>query len=440
MWTLFTTMPARYASTALLFNAIVMTAAVHAGPGDYKGGYESADYETRSVAVDSRANRGKQADLMAILNNPPLGLPAVPVPADNPPTVAKVLLGRKLFYDRRLSLNDTMSCAMCHVPEQGFANNELALAVGLEGRTVRRNAPTLYNVAYATRLFHDGRETRLEQQAWLPMLRRNEMANPSIGAVISKLRAMSDYDGLFEAAFDGRGPGMETVGAAIASYERTLLSANSPFDRWFYGKQKDALSPQAQRGYRIFSGKGSCTACHLIGEDSALFTDNKLHNTGIGWSSSMGPAAKEQRVLIAPGVYATVTADKVAMVGHPGAGDVGLYEITQNPNDRWRYKTPSLRNVALTAPYMHNGSLLTLADVVAFYNGGGHPNEVLDPLIRPLGLSEQEQEDLVVFMESLTGDNVDVLVADAFAAPVGDLKQQDPHWSHDDHSGDVRKP
>ena len=429
-----TTKPARYAAAAVLCNVVILTASVHAGPGDYKGGYESADYETRSIAVDSRADRGVPADLLAIFNNPPLGLPAVPVPADNPVTEAKVKLGRKLFYDRRLSLNDTISCAMCHVPEQGFANNELALAVGMEGRTMRRNAPTLYNVAYAERLFHDGRENSLEQQAWLPMLRRNEMANPSIGAVLNKLRSMSDYDGLFEAAFDGRGPVMETVGAAIASYERTLISANSPFDRWFYGKQQDALSPRAQRGYQIFSGKGRCTACHLVGEHYALFFDNKLHNTGIGWYDAMVPAAEEQRVLIAPGTYGTVTADKIAMVGLPKQGDVGLYEITQDPKDRWRYKTPGLRNVALTAPYMHDGSLLTLADVVAFYNQGGHPNELLDPLIRPLDLSAAEQEDLVAFMESLTGDNVDELVADAFAAPVGDLNTQDPHWSHEQGS------
>jgi cytochrome c peroxidase len=423
-----------YATTAVFWVAIMLMSGAHAGPGDYKGGYESADYETRSVAVDSRADRGQPADLMAIFNNPPLGLPAVPVPADNPVTAAKVKLGRKLFYDRRLSLNDTMSCAMCHVPEQGFANNELALAVGLEGRSVRRNSPTLYNVAYVERLFHDGRETSLEQQAWIPLLMRNEMANPAIGAVINKLRSMSDYDGLFEAAFDGRGPGMETIGAALASYQRTLISANSPFDRWFYDQQEDALNSQAQRGYQLFSGKALCSTCHLIGEKSALFTDHKLHNTGVGWHASMAPTPKEQRVLVAPGIYATVTAAKIAMVGHPEMGDVGLYEITQNPNDRWRYKTPGLRNVALTAPYMHDGSLLTLADVVAQYNQGGYSNEGLSPLIQPLDLNAAEQAELVAFLESLTGDNVDILVSDGFAAPVGDLKVEDPHWSHEQGS------
>ena len=188
------TIPSSHVTAAILCSVVILSSGVQAGPGDYKGGYESTEYKTRSVAVDSRGDRGRPADLLAIFENPPLGLPAVPVPADNPVTAAKVQLGRKLFFDRRLSLNDTMSCAMCHVPEQGFANNELALAVGLEGRTVRRNAPTIYNVAYAERLFHDARETRLEQQAWIPLLAYNEMANPSIGTVINKLRGMSDYD------------------------------------------------------------------------------------------------------------------------------------------------------------------------------------------------------------------------------------------------------
>lgn len=401
------------------------------GPGDYKGGYDSANYVSRSVAVDTRKDRGRPADLLANLKHVPLGLPPVPEPAGKSATRLKIELGRKLFYDRRLSLNDTMSCAMCHVPEQGFANNELALAVGLEGRVVRRNAPTLYNVAYFDRLFHDAREASLEQQVWSPLLARNEMANPSIGEVIRKLRDLQDYKGLFEAAFDGVGPTMETVGAALASYQRTLVSANSPFDRWYYGKQEDALEISAQRGFKVFMGKGRCASCHQVGEDYALFMDNKLHNTGVGWEAAMKKEPGEKQVLIAPGIYTTVSAKVIATVGNPDLGDVGLYEISQDPNDRWLYKTPTLRNVALTAPYMHNGSLLTLADVVAFYNRGGQPNELLDPMVRPLDLTQQEMEDLVAFLEALTGDNVDELVADAFAAPVGDLRKTDPHWSHE---------
>ena len=397
-------------------------------PGDYKGGYESPDYATRAKAVELR--RGEPADLMAFVEDPPLGLPPVPVPETNPMTREKIALGRKLFFDRRLSLNDTFSCAICHVPEQGYTNNEMATAVGLEGRSVRRNSPTIYNVGYYERLFHDGREENLEQQVWQPLLAHNEMANPSIGAVLGKIRRLPDYDGRFEAVF-GRGPTMETVGDALASYQRSLVSGDSPFDRWHYGGDEDAVSDSAKRGFEVFMGKGKCAACHLVGEDHALFTDNKLHNTGHGYGRSMAIKPAKVRVLIAPGVYADVEQAFIDTVGEDPAPDLGLYEITQNPHDRWKYRTPILRNVALTAPYMHDGAFSTLEEVVRFYDRGGQPNEVLDPLMTPLGLTDQEVADLVAFLESLTGSNVDALVADGFAAPVGDISKADPHWAHE---------
>lgn len=388
------------------------------GPGDVKTGYESADYETRSISLSSR--KGAPVELIRFIKSPPLGLPAVPVPRDNPVTVRKIQLGRKLFYDRRLSLNETMSCAMCHIPEQGFTNNELKTAVGIEGRTVRRNAPTIYNAAYYSNIFHDGRETRLEHQVWQPMLASNEMANPSIGYVIEKIRRLPDYKGLFETAFGGDGPAIETIGMAIASYERTLVTGNSPFDRWKFGGDKRALSGAAQRGFRIFTGKGNCVVCHTIDDRHALFTDDSFHNTGLGWQSSAGGEPREYIVQLAPGVVARVPSAVIESVGEPPPSDLGRYEVTQDPADRWRYRTPSLRNVALTSPYMHDGTFRTLTDVVAFYNKGGIANPLLDPEIRPLGLTRAEMDDIVAFLESLTGDNIEALVSDAFAAPVGD--------------------
>ena len=196
-----------------------------------------------------KANKPKKrrADLTRRVLDPPLGLPQVPVPADNPLTEAKVALGRMLFYDRRLSLNNTMSCAMCHIPDQGFTNNALAAPAGIEGRSVRRNAPSLYNVAYQEHLFHDGRESSLETQVWSPLLARNEMGAPSVGRVLDKVRRLPDYQGLFERAF-GRSAGMATIGQAIASYERTLISGNTPFDRWYYGRgtaRRSAARPNA---------------------------------------------------------------------------------------------------------------------------------------------------------------------------------------------------
>ena len=388
--------------------------------GDDKSHYESKAYQTQSIAITER--QGKATDLLKTIRQPPLGLPKVPIPENNSITAEKITLGRKIFYDRRLSFNNTFSCAMCHIPEQGFTSNEMATAVGVEGRTVRRNSPTLFNVAYQRGLFHDSRESTLENQVWGPLLAHNEMANPSIGYVIDKIKQFNDYKGLFEQAF-GKPPGIETIGMALASYERTLNSGNSPFDRWYFGKEDSVLSIKAQRGFRLFTGKAGCNKCHLIDKDVALFTDYNLHNTGIGYATAMKkPVKPTKRVQIAPGVYVNTPSSLIDAVMETKANDLGRYEITQNPSDRWRYKTPGLRNVSLTAPYMHDGSIASLREVVEFYNHGGKVNENLDPIIKPLWLNEQEIGELIEFLQNLTGDNTKELVSDAYAAPIGDIE------------------
>ena len=383
--------------------------------GDNKQNYQQADYQTHSVALAQR--RGQPVNLITFARQPPLGLPKLPVPAENPLTAAKISLGRILFYDRRLSLNNTMSCAICHIPEQGFTNNEMATAVGVEGRNVRRNSPTLYNVGYAAQLFHDGRENRLEQQIWGPLLAANEMANPSIGIVVDKISQDPNYRQRFQLVFR-QPPNMLNIGAALASYLRTLNAADSAFDRWYYAKQKNAMSAAAQRGYALFIGKAGCSQCHHIGQNSALFTDQQRHNTGIGYAAAMRNTSAKQKLQVAPGIFVDADSASLQAVSSPPVSDLGYYEISQNPADRWRYKTPTLRNIALTAPYMHNGSLTSLADVVSFYNQGGVANENLSPLIKPLGLSSIESAELVAFLQALTGSNIKTLVSDAFAAPV----------------------
>jgi len=387
------------------------------GPGDYKEGYEGQDYQTRAQSLEGRL--GTRTDLLANVNTSPLGLPAVPIPANNPISAVRIELGRLLFFDRRLSHNNTISCAMCHVPEQGFTSNEMATAVGIEGRTVRRNSPTIYNVAYHERLFHDGRETTLEQQVWSPLLARNEMGNPSVGRVIEQISSIPRYREMFASAFDGRPISMETTGMALASYERTLVSANSNFDRWYYGGEDQALSAEQQAGFNLFTGKAGCSSCHLVNEEYALFSDHLLHNTGVGYQRSMARKTGDSRVLIAPGEFVVVKEGSVAGSTEKAASDLGLYEITENPVDRWKYRTPGLRNIVLTAPYMHNGSVSSLREVIDFYNDGGIENELLDPLVRPLGLNEMEIGQILSFLESLTGDNVDRLVSDAFTVPIG---------------------
>jgi cytochrome c peroxidase len=362
---------------------------------------------------------------MKVLDTPPLGLPRVPVPADNPITEEKIELGKKLFFDRRLSLNDTISCAICHIPEQGFTSNEVERSVGVEGRQGRRNAQTIFNVAYLEKLFQDGREINLENQVWGHFLARNEMAMTSVGHVIEKVKSLDDYDGLFEQAFGGKKANIETIGQAIASYERTLVSGNSPFDRWYYGKDEGAISDQAKNGFELFSGKANCIACHSVKEDHALFTDNKVHNTGIGFHAAMYDGPETERMNIAPGVYIDVKKSIVDEFKET-IGDLGYYEVTEHPDDRWKYRTPSLRNITLTAPYMHNGSVPDLRSVIEVYNQGGYDaegvirNVTQSPLIKPLGLTEQEIDDLIAFMQTLTGDNVAELISDANTVPVAD--------------------
>ena len=389
---------------------------------------------------DANAKQGKTAsageasqspfDLLKLAKQPPLGLPALPQKLTTSLTKEKITLGKKLFFDRRLSLNNTMSCAMCHVPDQGFTSNEIATAVGFEGRSVRRNTPSLYNIAYAETLFHDAREDSLSQQVWAPFLARNEMANPSVGYVVNKLKQLPDYSGLFEEAFgdSNRPVNMQTIGDALAAYQQTLLSADSPFDRWRFAKQSPemaGMSNDAVKGFELFRGKAGCVTCHQIGEKDALFTDQSIHNTGLGYENSMGKKPKKQSVMLAPGVFVEVDQSIIDNVSEKPAADLGHYEISQNPKDRWLYKTPMLRNVALSAPYMHDGSFSTLRSVVEFYNQGGIENPGLDPLIRPLGLDDIEISQIVTFMESLTGSNVDQILNDASAAPIGDTRKQD---------------
>ena len=366
----------------------------------------------KADGIDERA--------LARLASPPLGLPPVPLPGGATPTAAEIALGRKLFFDRRLSHNKTMSCGMCHVPEQGFTNNELARPIGVEGRSLRRNAPTILNVAYRERLFHDGRETTLETQVLGPLLAREEMANPSIGYLLEKIAALPDYAGRFEGTFGGA-PSVERIGRALAAWQRTMIAGNAPFDRWRYGGEPDALTGRQKRGFALFVGKAGCAGCHLVGEDHALFTDQDFHDTGIGYfNNQIKPASRAPvPVEIAPGVRVPLSLEVIRSVGDPPEQDLGRYEVTLDPADLWRYRTPGLRNLSVTAPYMHDGSLRTLEAVVRFYDGGGYDHPGLDPSIRPLGLTEGEIADLVAFLGSLDGSGLDALIADARSQAVG---------------------
>jgi cytochrome c peroxidase len=296
----------------------------------------------------------------------PLGLPPVPIPADNPPTAETVALGKKLYFDTKLSADQTLACASCHSPEKGYTDNA-QFSSGVGGKLGGRNAPTVLNAAYNPEQFWDGRAPSLEAQAEGPIANPVEM-NLLHPEAVKRLNASAEYKPLFEGAF---GPGevtMEKVRMSIASYERTIISGNSPFDRYQFGGDKKALSPAALRGLELFKNteRTNCTKCHTIDEKSALFADGKYHNLGVGLNSEG--------------------------------------ELKDKGRQNGEFRTPTLRNIALTAPYMHDGSQKTLRAVVDFYVGGGSSNPFLDKEIKQLHLNNNERQDLVAFLESLTGD------------------------------------
>jgi cytochrome c peroxidase len=326
------------------------------------------------LCVGCRAPGNEKPIGEAVEIKAPLGLPPVPIPADNPPTEQTIQLGRKLFYDPRLSKNNTVSCASCHNPYLAFTDGR-AIALGIGGQHGVRNTPTLLNAAYSPIQFWDGRAASLEAQSAFPMADPREMNQP-LEVSVTKMNKDPQYRAEFVQAF---GPGNVTlpkIQKSLASFERTLLSGNSPFDQYQYGGNKSALSPDAIRGLAIFADakRGNCVVCHTIDAHYALFTDGKFHNTGAGVN---------------------------------GAGDftdLGRFGQTKQETDKGEFKTPTLRNVALTAPYMHDGRLKTLKDVVDFYAGGGNSNPDLDKEMKPLHLSAQDRADLVTFLQSLTGE------------------------------------
>jgi cytochrome c peroxidase len=305
----------------------------------------------------------------------PLGLPPVPVPADNPPTAETIALGRRLYYDKHLSIDNSVSCATCHAPDAGFSDGK-PVSQGVKAQKGGRNAPTVFNAAYFTLQFWDGRAPSLEEQAKGPVQNPIEMAHSHQG-IEAYLNSNPEYVEQFAKAF---GPGRikyDAVAKAIASFERTVISGNSPFDKWHFGGDEKAISEAAKRGFKLYMdpAKANCNVCHTVDEKYALFTDNKFHNLGIGAN----------------------TAGELK--------DLGRYEQTKNEADKGAFKTPSLRNIALTAPYMHDGSLPTLQSVVDFYVAGGNTNPHKDVNLKVIDhLSFAERADLLAFLESLTGE------------------------------------
>jgi cytochrome c peroxidase len=327
------------------------------------------------------------------------------IPGDNPMSEAKVSLGRDLFFDKRLSADGSLSCSTCHNPRFGFTDGK-AVPEGIHGRKGTRSAPTLLNAMFNAGQFWDGRVDSLEEQAGQPLVNSDEMGNPSTDAVVARLRMIPEYNARFRAVF-GDDVTIGSLSKAIAAFERTLVSGNSPFDRYVAGN-RDAMTEPARRGMLLFNAKARCSVCHTfagvfaVNQSFPFFTDQMYHNTGIATNEpSFGPLAKRAAALAKAG---GAKADLDRLAAEPGGGALGRFLVSGNVMDIGAFKTPSLRDVELTGPYFHDGSAKTLDDVVRFYVKGGMNNPNRDWQLEPVRLSDQEQADLVAFLKSLTSD------------------------------------
>lgn len=314
--------------------------------------YATAD---DAVSVSSESGDASQAFELT----PPLGLPKMRVPSDNPLTKEKIELGKQLFFDPRLSTDNTVSCASCHDPQKGWSNGE-RFATGIEGHVGGRSAPTIINAGYQYFQFWDGRAKHVEGQALGPIQNPIEM-NMTLEDLVPKLNKIEGYRQQFQKVF-GTDVTAENIAKAIAAFERTILSGNAPYDRYKAGDE-EALSEAAKRGMEVFLNTANCSACH----SGPNFTDGAFHNIGVGITDE--------------------------------DPDVGRYEHSELLGDRGAFKTPTLREIAKTAPYMHDGRFATLEEVVEYYEKGGEPNPQLDEEIFPLELTDEQKKDLIVFLK-----------------------------------------
>jgi cytochrome c peroxidase len=344
----------------------------------------------------------------------PLGLPPLPVPADNPQTPEKIALGDKLFHDTRFSTTGEVSCATCHDDSKAFTDSPLKTSEGIEKKTGTRNAPTVINAGYFAAQFWDGRSPSLEDQALHPFVNPVEMALPDHQPILEIVRSDPEYAKAFQQVFGVAGAAvtMDHVTKAIAAFERTIVAGDSPFDRWRYGGEIGALTEQQKRGFDLFVNQGRCVSCHVVEQTQALFTDNRFHNIGVG----INAIQKDVPELATEFLKADLTLSEVdaRILGDKRTSELGRFAISHGFDDLGSFKTPTLRNVAVTAPYMHDGSIATLREVVVHYNNGGvtnegdHVNDFLSSGIRPLNLTDEQIDDLVAFMEALTSPQFSV--------------------------------
>jgi cytochrome c peroxidase len=338
----------------------------------------------------------------------PLGLPPVPIPENNPQTPEKIALGEKLYMEKRFSTDGEVGCFTCHDPEKAFTDSPLKTSEGIEKLTGTRNSPTVINSAYFTTQFWDGRSPDLEDQALHPFINPVEHGLKDHKPILKIVRKDPEYAKAFKEVFgkSGKEITMREVTLAIAAFERTVVSGDSPFDRYYFGGEVDALTEQQKRGFDLYLNEGRCVSCHVIEQTQALFTDNRFHNIGVGINNIQGDVPMLASNFLE--ADRTLSEVDVEVLTDARTSELGRFAISHGFDDLGSFKTPTLRNVAVTAPYMHDGSIETLKDVMIHYNNGG-VTDVGDPVndflsggIRALDLDEDQIDDLVAFMEALT--------------------------------------
>jgi cytochrome c peroxidase len=330
----------------------------------------------------------------------PVKLTREATPPDNPQTPEKISLGQKLFFERRLSADGTVSCSTCHNPDLAFTDRK-STSVGIKGRVGQRNAPTILNALYNKTQFWDGRAKTLEEQAGFPIVNPSEMGYPSLDTAVAQIASVEEYQQAFERVF-GHPPNGPDLLRAIASYERTQLSFDSPFDHFIAG-DTNAIDASAKRGWELFDTQARCNKCHALTDtqrDVTVFTDNDFHNIGIGIiRHNVVALAGQAEKLITSGDTAAI--DRAAIQHDMSV--LGRFLITKQEKDTASFKTPDIRNMLVTGPYFHDGSQDTLWDVIDHYNkGDGLHNPWLDEDMQPLALTESQIDDLVAFLASLT--------------------------------------
>lgn len=372
-------------------------------------GYNSANSFSGNLStIEAQTSQVSPIPAAGLLASPkslkqvgvPVDATRAAVPADNPQTPETIALGEKLFFDGRLSVDGTVACSTCHDPALAFTDGR-PVSIGVKGRAGQRNAPTILNALYNNAQFWDGRVKTLEEQAALPIMNPSEMGQPTIEDAVAKIAAVPEYDQAFRHLF-ARPVNVTDLLRAIASYERTQFSFDSPFDHFMAGDQT-AISDSAKRGWDLFNTKARCNKCHALSEDTrdaTFFMDKDFHNIGIGIirHNVVALACKAEQEIDSGKI---LDVDQAAIQSETSV--VGRFLVTKKEKDIASFKTPTLRNVLITAPYFHDGSQATLWDVVDHYNhGDGTQNPWLDEDMQPLALSESEIDDIVAFMATLT--------------------------------------